>query len=77
VLYKAAAKTKAENLAEPRDAETPMDPEPVLRTDTSEQVEGPSTETRRVVAKTELPGAATGDAAKETETRNDEKASAG
>jgi hypothetical protein len=54
-----------------------MDPEPVLRTDESEQVEGPSTETRRVVAKTELPGAATGDAAKETETRNDEKASAG
>jgi hypothetical protein len=53
-----------------------MDPEPVLRTDTSEQ-DAPSTETRRVVAKTELPGAATGDAAKETETRNDEKASAG
>jgi hypothetical protein len=77
VLYKAAAKTKAENLAEPRDAETPMDPEPVLRTDTSEQVEGPSTETRRVVAKTELPGAATGDAAKETETRKNNDASAG
>lgn len=73
VLYKAAAKTKAEDLAEPRDAETPMDPEPVLRTDASEQ-DAPSTETRRVVAKTELPGAATGDAAKETETRNDASA---
>lgn len=70
VLYTAAAITRgdAEN---PSDPETPSDPEPVLRTEESEQPV-PSTDARRVVAKT-AEGAATGkkDDAKETETRDD------